>query len=365
MPEIWLNYGSVDAVVDVRAENLDYIIKDSVALLDDRVIREHLSQIDLSATLVILQNTPAIRRVVSILHDMCESRSVPFPHMMADGATLSGMRANLPQGSIVDEYRHGVEPDRGLVFVSEMGPDGLFGYDTVCSCLMRRFGQDAMLDVYRRRDSDTPLAGRRTRPYQDACKFVDGFEVSSLEVACSGSSPVGMWVGHPSKCDPEKVVRTYQCNKPPVSLLASTGRTASNDTLAGCLQSVWNVYGVVPKGGRVALLAECGRGLGSQALDGVVEGTIKDHDIHSPSTYVEGLENVLFLSRVLPKMNLTLVSALPDFYASHLNIHVIRRAQDALDDMIRGSRRKVAVLPDASTTILRKDTGGNGSAQNR
>ena len=48
MPEIWLNYGKNEVVLDIMAENLDEQIKFEQPVIDDSVINENLDALDLS-----------------------------------------------------------------------------------------------------------------------------------------------------------------------------------------------------------------------------------------------------------------------------------------------------------------------------
>ena len=48
MPEIWLNYGITDVVLDIKAENLEQKIDSDGKIMDDSAITEKLSTLDLS-----------------------------------------------------------------------------------------------------------------------------------------------------------------------------------------------------------------------------------------------------------------------------------------------------------------------------
>ena len=43
MPEIWLNYGITDVVLDIKAENLEQKIDSDGKILDDSAITEKLN----------------------------------------------------------------------------------------------------------------------------------------------------------------------------------------------------------------------------------------------------------------------------------------------------------------------------------
>lgn len=369
MPEVWLNYGAVDAVLDVRAENLGTIMGASDGALPDDEIGELLSGVDLarSPTLVVLQDTLGVRQVISRLYGICEAESVPFPGILADGATRDSIKPGLPEGSAVQTFQASSDEELGsdLVFVAEVEPDGLFGYQTICTRLLRKFGGAGMLEAYGKRDADMPVPATDTAPYRIAREFADQFEVTSIEVAGSRKGIGGLQVGHPSSCSPDSLVESYVAGgaNSAQTAIGSTGKASSNHTLAHSLPSLWNVWGALRTGGQAVLLAECGGGLGSDSLVRYVEGRIAQDDLLKPEEYVAGMEDVLFLGKVTEEMEVTLVSALPDFYTHKLGIRAVRRSQDALDEILKKSpRRKIALLPDAARIVLRQDAGGEGGA---
>ena len=47
MPEIWLNYGKNEVVLDIMAENLDERIEFEKPVIDDSVINENLEALEL------------------------------------------------------------------------------------------------------------------------------------------------------------------------------------------------------------------------------------------------------------------------------------------------------------------------------
>ena len=57
MPEIWLNYGQNEVVLDIMAENLDEQIKFEKPVIDDSTINDNLEGLDLSKpTEIVIQN---------------------------------------------------------------------------------------------------------------------------------------------------------------------------------------------------------------------------------------------------------------------------------------------------------------------
>ncbi len=90
MPEIWLNYGITDVVLDIRAENLEQKIDSEGKILEDSAINEKLNTLDLSKPmeLVVLHNSKSIQKIISSLFTLCEQKSKPFPKILADKKIL-------------------------------------------------------------------------------------------------------------------------------------------------------------------------------------------------------------------------------------------------------------------------------------
>ena len=67
MPEIWLNYGRSDVVLDIKAENLEQKIDVEGKTLSDSEIESKLKSLDLSKSteLVILNTSESVKKILS------------------------------------------------------------------------------------------------------------------------------------------------------------------------------------------------------------------------------------------------------------------------------------------------------------
>jgi len=134
MPEIWLNYGITDVVLDIKAENLEQKIDSEGKILDDSAINEKLNSLDLSKPmeLVVLHNSKSILKIISSLFSLCEQKSKPFPKILTDKKILNLVKSGLPEGSSINEFEDDVGiSNSNLVFWGEMECNGLFGYETI------------------------------------------------------------------------------------------------------------------------------------------------------------------------------------------------------------------------------------------
>ncbi len=351
--------------------------------LDTSKIVERLSTLDITKPLdlVLMHDTHAIRQIVSTLFDMCEQRSVPFPKILADRDVWLSLKSGLPEGSVVSEFvlqslhrmsgdnpvdedhvdtQHTDSNHRNLIFVAEAEFDGLFGYETVATRLIRKFGRDEMLVAYTKRNSNTPSPGQHTKCLDEAIEFVDCFEIQGIDIVANLNGICDIFIGHPSKTtlqacaslESNSIIGITGHQK---SAIVSTGKTSSNLTLGNALSSIWNSRVAVRNNGLFVLVAECSNGLGSAALQMYVEGRLSIDNLLNPSTYIDGMEDLLFLSEIKKNFQIALISVLPEVYTNKLGFVSMMGMKHALEYMhkTQGARHKSIVVIDGSRLLLR------------
>ena len=86
MPEIWLNYGMTDVVLDIKAENLEQKIDTPGKTLSDSEIESKLEPLDLSKPmeLVVLNTSESVKKTLGVLFAKCEEKSIRKPSILAD-----------------------------------------------------------------------------------------------------------------------------------------------------------------------------------------------------------------------------------------------------------------------------------------
>lgn len=359
MPEIWLNYGTTDIVLDIKAENLDQKIEFDAKTLDDTIVSEKLDAVDLSKpqTFVVLNYTDAVQKILSIVFEKCSQKSVPRPKIFADKQILNMLKASLPADSQIRAFEGIENVNSDLVFLGEMEFDGLFGFDAICTKLIRKFGKEEMLSAYEKRQSSLPNPGIETPSLEIAKNYANGFEISAIEIVASSKGIVDVDVGHPSKTlSISKMLSTFTKSiEKHRTLLISTGKNSSNDTLGRSLGSLWNCYSTIRDGGLAILLGECKSGIGSEAIQQYVEGRMSIDRLHKPAKYVNGMEDLLYLSEIQKKFKIGMVSVLPEFYLKKLDIVLFDGVKETLDYILKhqGARQKISIVSDGARILLR------------
>ena len=360
MPEIWLNYGITDVVLDIRAENLQQKIDSGGTILEDSQINEKLSSMDLSKPmdLVVLHNSRSIQKIISSLFSICEQKSLSFPNVLAEKKIMNQVKAGMPEGSSINEFEKNELSNSNLVFLSEMEFDGLFGYETIATRLIKKFGQESMLSAYAKRKGNLPSPGQPTDSLEEAKNFVNNFEISGIEVVSNSKGIVDFSTGHPSETvSLSKTLESLAIQDigKQKSMIISTGKDSSNDSLSRSLSSLWNCSDAIQNGGLAILVAECKGGLGSDALQQFIEDRFPIDKLHNPTNYIDGMENILFLTEVQKNFQIGLVSILPEFFSKKLNFVSLSGIKDSMDYILKtqGARQKVVVVSDGARVLPR------------
>jgi len=360
MPEIWLNYGVTDVVLDIRAENLEQKIDSDGKILDDSAINEKLSKLDLSKPmeLVVLHNSKSIHKIISSLFTLCEQKSKPFPKILTDKKILNLVKSGLPEGSSINEFDDTDISNSNLIFMGEMEFDGLFGYETIATRLIKKFGLDSMLSAYAKRHGHLPVPGQYPESLQEAKKFADNFEIQGIEIIANSQGIIDFSIGHPS----ETIATTKILESNSIkdmgqhkTMIVSTGKDASNDNLGKSLSSLWNCANAIKKDGLAILVAECKGGLGSDALQQYIENRLTLEQLKNPTKYISGMEDLLFLTEIQKNFQIGLVSILPEFYVKKLELISLPGIKYSMDYILKtqGARQKVAVIADGARLLLR------------
>ena len=359
MPEIWLNYGATNVVLDIRAENLDQQLDSKGNFLNDLEIGEKLDGLDISKPieLVVLNNSNSVKRTIKAIFEKFEQKSVQKPRILTDKKMVNLIKKYLPEGSSVAEFSDQIS-NSSLVFVGEMEFDGLFGFETIATRLIKKFGKESMLSAYEKRKENLPVPGQETENIKIAQNFADGFEITAIEIAANSKGIVDLSVGHPTStmsisksllASAENTVEKHR------TLMISTGKDTSNDTLGRSLTTLWNCNKAIKDNGLGILLAECTNGIGSEAIQQYLEGRMSLERLKKPAKYVNGMEDLLFLTEIQKRFQVGMVSILPEFYLKKLNIISFAGIKRAMDHIlkIQGINQKVAVVSDGARILLK------------
>ena len=363
MPEIWLNYGPTDVILDIKAENLEEKIDAEGKILSDSAIKSKLESLDISkpTEFIVLNTSESVRKTLSIILERYEEKSIPKPPILADRKIMNIVKGYIPEQSSISEFSNIEDSNSKLVFVGEMEFDGLFGYETISTRLLKKFGNELMLSAYEKRKGDLPSPGQDVENFQIARKFSEKFDILAIEIVANSNGMYDLAVGHPSST--ASISKSFGANATKdigkhKTMIISTGKESSNNTLNKSLSSLWNCSDGIKNDGLAILLAECNLGIGSDGIQGFIDGGINTDHLKKPSQYIDGMENLLYITETQKKFQLGLVSILPTHYTKKLNMKSFNGIKQAMDYVLKnqGQKQKVEVISDGARTLLRQNS---------
>jgi len=267
----------------------------------------------------------------------------------------------LPEHNSISEFSNVENSNSKLVFIGEMEFDGLFGYETISTRLLKKFGTELMLSAYEKRNGDLPSPGQNVESFQTARKFSDKFDILAIEIIANSSGMYDLSVGHPSTTS--SISKSFGTNATKdvgkhKTMIVSTGKESSNNTLSKSLSSLWNCSDAIRNDGLAILLAECKLGIGSDGIQSFIDGRINLDYLKKPSQYIDNMENLLYITEIQKKFQIGLLSILPTHYTKKLNMISFNGIKQTMDYVLKnqGQKQKVEVIADGARTILRQDS---------
>jgi len=360
MPEIWLNYGPTDVVLDIKAENLEEKIDAEGKTLSDTEIRAKLESLDISkpTEFVVLNTSESVRKILSILFERYAKKSIPKPLISADRKIMNVVKDYLPEQNSISEFSNVEDSNSKLVFIGEMEFDGLFGYETISTRLLKKFGGELMLSAYEKRKGDLPSPGQDVENFQIARKFSEKFDILTIEIIANSNGISDLSVGHPSST--ASISKSFGTNAAKdigkhKTMIISTGKESSNNTLGISLSSLWNCSNAIKNDGLAILLAECKLGIGSDGIQSFIDGRMNLDRLKKPSQYIDGMENLLYITETQKKFQLGLLTVLPTHYTKKLNMKSFDGIKQIMDHVLKnqGQNQKVEIISDGARTLLR------------
>lgn len=355
MPEIWIPYGEVEALITVQAENLGTVVDPEAEKstgetdrLTEKVRRSaRLFVCDLSPTTIQLLKeftatiaaTAALkvhagnpRRLESLVPDLKGRVTIPT------AASAGGQPYS-------EELLAGEEK----FFLGTARPDPLFGIiDTkVAACLSWVAGSRAEAAQARKDFEPTPF--ERTDSYEKMEELASRIQGATFLTVIPRSGRVRSAL----EDAPFDAIRNGfydECLSQAKAIIVGAGGRGYDDTLSGALRTVWGSLNGVRKSGEVLLFAECSAGLGSKALEMLVTGRIGG-GAKGREKYLDGLEEVYYLNKMKDEYNILLLSGLPELYAkTKLGFTTAKGSGEALGRLLNrlGKTAKVNVVTRAS-----------------
>jgi len=215
-----------------------------------------------------------------------------------------------------------------------------------------------MLSAYEKRKGDLPSPGQDVENFQIARKFSEKFDILTIEIIANSNGISDLSVGHPSST--ASISKSFGTNAAKdigkhKTMIISTGKESSNNTLGISLSSLWNCSNAIKNDGLAILLAECKLGIGSDGIQSFIDDRMNLDRLRKPSQYIDGMENLLYIAETQKKFQLGLLTVLPTHYTKKLNMKSFDGIKQIMDHVLKnqGQNQKVEIISDGARTLLR------------
>lgn len=367
MPEIWLRYGTTNVVLDIRFENLANQISASFQALAEEEIRAAIAGVPLTDNMLILalSGSKAAGKVIALLGEGARAKGFNFTVDVPQRAA-SALRASLIGNEAISINRIDYQSlqDRmakfqSTVIVSSAAYDPLFGFAGAPTALLRSLLRDSMAEAFKARKNNRPAPGIQGGPLKVATSATAGIPAVSVELVASSGGIAGVHSGSINEAFEKassqlQSISSVETDLVKCAIISASGEAGTHLTLASSLNSLWNSVHAIKDGGSAILVAESREGIGGGALQMFIEGRLRPEQLHQ-SSYIDGLEHLLFIEELRQKLELGLVSTLPHYYArTKLGFSTYAGMKDILDKLPEkyGKNFKALVLSDADIVLL-------------
>ncbi len=367
MPEIWFPYGDVETLVTLQAENLGEIIEsgaDDITAEAIATLGTRLSEVGQLVASDLRPPTLAVLKSLSaaIIQTSGLKLYARNPRRLENAVPELKGRVLTPG---VDSQVLSSEKDidfgtpaefadkNSRVVLGTAQPDPLFGVIDAAISFCMEWVSNSRLAGYEAGGSKEPAPFQKTGAYDAVAGLSQKFRSTTfVTIVPRGGRPHLLLEDAPF----DAIKNGFEGKTTPQTraVIVGTGGRGYDDTLSSALRLVWTALNCVRPSGEILLLAECGDGLGSRALEMLVTGRITDEG-RKKNPYFEGIEELHYLKQLKEHYGLILLSGLPEYYAkSKLGLTVARGSGEAVGKLLArlGRTTKANVVIRAGECLI-------------
>ncbi len=334
--EIWLEYGDTEIALDIKAENLLENLSYKFNDMDEEGLLKAIESIDNKPmNICILEDN-------KILVDL----AIKISRLKNLNAKLYAPKKikSIYREYDINSLDNSIYNKDDTLLLAKASFDPLFGYNGVPARIMRNY-PNSMLNIVK--NSKEPLAGVSSDALAIAYEHIKSFASRSIEVIMNNNTVIDLIIDEPIRASQRAInrlntfrIKSERCK----AIIIGSGRSF---TLSSALNSLWNCINIIKEGSKIVLLAESRDGLGSDALEMFINGNL------NKDTYIEGMEDIVFLNWAKARYDISLITSLPDYYLKILGLRSFRSISEALKYILESNpKQKVTVVQDASNILL-------------
>src|SRR6476619_404263 len=295
MPELWLNYGGTDIILDLKVENLSLVENSKFDIRTGESLAEEIKSIPVTdeTILVPLDGSNSTIQTTAALVSQAETAGISLSIESIPGARKQLSNKISTQNITIIEKNndHFIKRanEKSTIFISKSNIDPFFGYYGTPTNLLRLFEQNKMNEVFHSREDDLPHPGEKYPPIEISNNsgihnIYYGKIIQSFQNATDKLNNLSM--------ENEQGLKSV--------ILGTNIDSSSSRTLTSSLDLLWNSINVLKKNATVVIISENSKGFGSKALEKLAYGKLKLQDYGNYDN-VDGLEHLMIINSLSEK----------------------------------------------------------------
>jgi len=359
--EIWLPYGDVESLVTLQAENIGELVDPAPEGRAEELGLALVERLRGFERLVVCDSKPSTLKVVR----------AAAPGLPPDGQTkvyarsprsvedvvpeLKGrvLKVSPPPTPTVGEATFSPELETGTTFALSTGePDPLFGYVDARVALGLSCIGGVRKAAYQARGRDEPAFFEETPSYALVRSLVERVSGAAFgTIVPRGGEPFSVIEGGGTEA---RALLAPKEVSPAKGIVVGAGGRGYDESFSHVLRLSLAALRSVRKGGDLLLVGECREGLGSEALHMLATGRAGEGAIRK-GFYADGMEEIAYLNALREDYSVTLLSSLPELYASaSFRFRTAKNSAEALQKVFGSTGRgaKLHVFTRACEALL-------------
>lgn len=338
--EIWIPFGNVETLVSVQAEILGEIVEARPDQGSEKY-SELATAIENSELLLICDSKPPTLEALKEMKDIIARREgikIIATNQKAVESISAEFKGKIDSIGDNHERINGelkvpslFLQDKQKLFLATATPDPMFGVidARVAMCINWVYGSKRI--AYERRVLE-PLPYLLTDSYKTLFEISDRVNRSNYFTIIPRGGKVNTIIRDGDLSTISNLFHRQGVSQAKGAIIGAGGYGYDN-TLSDSIRVIWGSIPCVKKGGSILLIAECGEGIGSEALNGLLIGRLDWNN--KRSEYLDGLEELDYLRKIKDEYNLILLSGLPEFYArTRLGLETAKSSTEALNKLV-------------------------------